>query len=531
MPFSISRKEKKMRKKLAIMSVCAAALAFTGCASSSSNNESTANTTKSTEATTKDAATEATTTAEAETDAETEAPTDDVTTEAEPETKGSDAEGVMSYAEYMAAAVDDPVKIDCFVQAHQSWWDNKITVYAIDGDIDGGYFIYNMECSEEDAEKLEPGTEIIVSGFKGEWSGEVEIVDATFEIVDGASFIANPIDVTEYLGTDTLKDYMNSFVAFKNLEVVPVGKNDAGEDAAFFYKWDNSGSQGDDLYFKVSDGENEYTFTVESYLTGKDTDVYKAVENLSVGEAVDLEGFLYWYEGPNPHITKCVAAGSEEINDSEYMSHSDFEEADLDTEVKLSVYVQATQSWWDGKISVYAAAHDGAYFIYNMACSEEDAKELTKGKNIIVTGYKGEWSGEMEVIDATFEFGDDSSLISNPVDITEFLGTDDLVSYMNEYVSFKGLEVVPVGKNDAGEDAAWFYKWDNSGSEGDDLYFKVSDGKNEYTFTVESYLCGPDTDVYKAVKELKVGDHISVECFLYWYEGPNPHVTSVDLEK
>ena len=22
-----------------------------------------------------------------------------------------------------------------------------------------------------------------------------------------------------------------------------------------------------------------------------------------VGKTVDLEGFLYWYEGPNPHIT------------------------------------------------------------------------------------------------------------------------------------------------------------------------------------------------------------------------------------
>ena len=41
---------------------------------------------------------------------------------------------------------------------------------------------------------------------------------------------------------------------------------------------------------------------MESYLCGADTDVYKAVKNLKVGDTVDLEGFLYWYEGvQSPH--------------------------------------------------------------------------------------------------------------------------------------------------------------------------------------------------------------------------------------
>ena len=43
-------------------------------------------------------------------------------------------------------------------------------------------------------------------------------------------------------------------------------------------------------------------------------------------------------------------------------------------------------------------------------------------------------------------------------------------------------------------------------------------------------LCGPDTDVYKAVKELKVGDVVDLEGFLYWYEGPNPHITAVTVQ-
>ena len=30
---------------------------------------------------------------------------------------------------------------------------------------------------------------------------------------------------------------------------------------------------------------------------------YQAVKKLEAGDVVDVEGFLYWYEGVNPHIT------------------------------------------------------------------------------------------------------------------------------------------------------------------------------------------------------------------------------------
>lgn len=151
---------------------------------------------------------------------------------------------------------------------------------------------------EEDYAKLEKGTKIKATGYKSEWSGEVEITDATFEIEEG-SYVADAKDVTDLLGQDSLIDYQNQFVGFKGLTVEAA--DDTG--AAYLYKWDGSGSEGDDLYFNVSKDGNTYTFTVESYLCGADTDVYKAVKNLKVGDTVDLEGFLYWYEGVNPHIT------------------------------------------------------------------------------------------------------------------------------------------------------------------------------------------------------------------------------------
>lgn len=210
---------------------------------------------------------------------------------------------VMSYAEYAAADLDTEVVVETYVQAKQSWWEDKATVYTQDED--GAYFLYNMACSEEDYEKLTPGTKIRVHGFKGEWAGEVEIMDATFEIIDG-NFIAEALDATALLGTEELIEHQNQYVAFKGMTVEAAGQNEAGEDVAFLYNWDGSGVDGNDLYFKVSLDGNVYTFTVESYLTGPGTDVYEAVKALNIGDTVDMEGFLYWYEGVNPHITSVI---------------------------------------------------------------------------------------------------------------------------------------------------------------------------------------------------------------------------------
>ena len=219
------------------------------------------------------------------------------------ESSTEEAVTVMSYAEYAAADLDTEVVVETYVQAKQSWWEDKATVYTQDED--GAYFLYNMACSEEDYEKLTPGTKIRVHGFKGEWAGEVEIMDATFEIIDG-NFIAEALDATALLGTEELIEHQNQYVAFKGMTVEAAGQNEAGEDVAFLYNWDGSGTDGNDLYFKVSLDGNVYTFTVESYLTGPGTDVYEAVKALNIGDTVDMEGFLYWYEGVNPHITSVI---------------------------------------------------------------------------------------------------------------------------------------------------------------------------------------------------------------------------------
>ena len=66
------------------------------------------------------------------------------------------AEGVMTHADYIAADMDAEVVVETYVQAKQSWWDNKATFYCQSED--GAYFLYEMACSEEDYAKLVPGT-------------------------------------------------------------------------------------------------------------------------------------------------------------------------------------------------------------------------------------------------------------------------------------------------------------------------------------------------------------------------------------
>lgn len=197
------------------------------------------------------------------------------------------SEGVMTYAEYIAAPVDSEVVIECYVQAHQSWWDNKVTVYAQDPD--GAYFLYDMACSEEDAAKLTTGTKIRVTGHKGEWAGEVEVMDATFEFVTDGTWTATAFDATSLLGTDDLITHQNELVAFKGVTIESIE-----------YK---NGAPGDDIYVTVGYNGASYSFCVEFYLTDTESEVYTTVGTLNVGDVVDVEGFLYWYEGVNTHIT------------------------------------------------------------------------------------------------------------------------------------------------------------------------------------------------------------------------------------
>ena len=197
------------------------------------------------------------------------------------------------------------------------------------------------------------------------------------------------------------------------------------------------------------------------------------------------------------------------------MTYAEYAAAAIDTEVTVECYVQATQSWWNDQIVVYAADQEGAYFLYNMPCSEADAAKLVPGAKIKVTGYKAEYAGEIEIIDfSVVEFVEGGiNYIAEPIDLTAVLGTDQLINYQNQLAIFKGMTVKAIEfKN---------------GEPGDDIYVTLTLGEAEYSFCVERYLTGPETEVYAAVSALQTGDVIDVTGFVYWYNGVNTHITAV----
>ena len=271
----------KMKKLIALLLALTMLVAFAGC-----NNTDAPETTEGTKA--------PKTTAAPTTEA-TEAPT----TEATEETVK-----VMTHEEYVAADLDTEVVIEAYVQGAQSWWENSAIIYCQDEV--GGYLLYKITCTEEQFNELKVGTKIRVTGYKAEYKGQIEIIDGTFEIIEG-EYVAEPVDLSTKLSADNVIDYQTMLFTAKGMTVEAIKDKD-GKECAFLYNWDGSGEQGNDLYFNVSIDGVTYNFCVESYLTGADTDVYKAVEALKVGDKIDVQGFLYWYDGINPHITSVTPA-------------------------------------------------------------------------------------------------------------------------------------------------------------------------------------------------------------------------------
>ena len=211
------------------------------------------------------------------------------------------------------------------------------------------------------------------------------------------------------------------------------------------------------------------------------------------------------------------------------MTNEEYDAAKNQTDVTIEAYVQAKQTLKDGRTSLYLQDPDGAYFVYNVACSEEEYAKLKEGQKVKVTGKKSVWNGEIEITDAKLEI-QKGSFIAEPLDATALLSDAAVIEHQNEHVVLKGLTVVG-SKGKDGTDGAFLYLWDGSGKEGDDLYFNASLNGKAYSFTVESDLCGADSEVYQAVKALQVGDQIDLDCYLFWYEGLNPHVVGVTVVK
>ncbi len=261
---------------------------------------------------------------------------------------------------------------------------------------------------------------------------------------------------------------------------------------------------------------------------GSDSDTSSKVESSAASSAVEssvasseVESSVASSEAESSAESSVESSDTSDVSDVEtsVMTYDEYVAAELQTEVVVETYVQAHQSWWDNKITVYCQSPDGAYFLYELACSEEDAAKLVPGTKIRVKGFKADFQGEVEITDGTFEFveGGDT-FIAEAIVLNDIIANEeDLIKYQNQLISFKGVTVNAIS-----------YK---NGEPGDDIYLTLGYNGVEYNFCVEVYLTGVESEVYKTVGQLKVGDSVDVEGFLYWYQGANPHITAIVASK
>ena len=400
------------------------------------------------------------------------------------------SEGVMTHAEFMAAEADAEVTIEAFVQAKQSWWQDEAVVYLQDGT--GGYYVYKLPCTEEQFGELAIGTKIKVTGAKTIWGGMHEIMDVTdWSVVGTDKWTASAIDITAKLGdNEALVAYTCMLVKLSDMTVVSVAK----------------GNDNNDMYVTFAKGEAEYSFTVEEYLTAPNTDFYAAVEALTAGDVVDIEGFVQWYNGKlDLHMNACEVVLDPNAKSEGVMTHAEFMAAEADAEVTIEAFVQAKQSWWQDEAVVYLQDGTGGYYVYKLPCTEAQFDELTIGTKIQVTGAKTIWGGMHEIMNVTdWKVVGTDKWVAAATDVTDKLGDNDaLVAYTCMLVKLTDMTVVSVSKS----------------ADNNDIYVTLAKGEAEYSFTVEEYLTAPSTEFYQAIEALAAGDVVDVQGFVQWYNG------------
>lgn len=208
------------------------------------------------------------------------------------------------------------------------------------------------------------------------------------------------------------------------------------------------------------------------------------------------------------------------------MTYDEFMAAPENAEVLVEGYVQAKEVWEDNAATVYLQDEVGAYYLYDLLCTQEEYQGLEIGTKIAVIGIKSSYGNMVEILPESFRVVD-GFYIAPPTDLSsQWNDEDSLKDHRGEYVLFQGLTVEAC--NEDGD--AFMYAWDGSGVEDqDNVYFNLSKDGKTYSFQVRLQMFGPNTEVYETAQSLKVGQRIDVECFLYWYYGPFPYVAKITI--
>ena len=448
----------------------------------------------------------------------------------------------MSYNDYIAAAEGANVVIEGYVQKFAYNKDFHYVSMFIRDDDGGVYYAYHAVCSEEQAAKLAVGAHVKVSGKKASWSGEIEVGEGCiFDILEGNKvFEAN--DISDKL-TDLaiLELMMNQKVAVKGLRVEE-SIDASGNIVPYLYNWDGSGAAGanNDLYLTLSSGSTTYTYCVESEEDPETSETYKAVTALHVGDIIDLEGMLYWYNGPNVHlnsisVTKASAAdvskGEGVLTYAQYMECADQAEAIIEGYVQgFTVYNEES-----GSFSLYLADADGAYYAYNINAPKEDYDKLSIGSKVKLTGIKNIDHDMPQVTDVTAMEILEGYYIAAAVNVTDKLGdAEALKSMIGRNVVLRDLKIAPTKLPDSDTEYAFILGPDGQGSidANSDVYFNVeTEDGTTCTVCIKTDEQPEGQQTYVTATGMKIGNEVNLECFICWNDGPELRVQSITVKK
>jgi len=201
------------------------------------------------------------------------------------------------HAEFLAANDNDIVTVETYIQAKfplNAW--GTTNIYAQDKD--GGYYVYRYNCDQATFDALTIGQHVSITGTRASWAGEYEFgssQDTKITKIDDKKWIAKAQDMTKIVGTDDMVKYQNCFVKFPKSTVVDYD----GAGSPIFYK---GGSRGNDIYIKINCAGTVIECCLESDFIAVDSETYLTAESLKVGDVITLQGYLNWYNVPNPHV-------------------------------------------------------------------------------------------------------------------------------------------------------------------------------------------------------------------------------------
>ena len=200
---------------------------------------------------------------------------------------------VNSIAEYDALNAKEAVTVHGVIVAKEAYGASykNTSVYLASVDGVGGVYAYRLACTEEQYNnELKIGQKIFVSGKKYVYNGLREFDGGCTYILDTEAAVTPTVtDITSIVkdGSVKDKDLQNQLVKFENLEVISVSEKD------------------DKGRFNIVCGTetNNITVRVNTYLTAKDSDAYKAYEalNLLPGMLIDVNGVAGYYNALQVH--------------------------------------------------------------------------------------------------------------------------------------------------------------------------------------------------------------------------------------